>query len=364
MICFRIAALLILLPVVSVLSVPDAEAYLPPDVREFLIQELHFTEKQVAAVEMGKGLVAIMKTEKREEIALFGLIRVEAPTEFFVSKFRNIVKFESGRNVLQSGVFRSPPERSDVASLTWEPDDLEQIRKCKRNDCGVRLPQGSVLDLKAKVNWSSRNAHRQANDLLRQRMGDLVKAYQSVGDRALPVYAKNGKFIRVKDGFHLLLRNSRLLNLQVPELISYLRDYPDEKNPGAEDLFYWQKGEFGLQPVIRISHVVILKMDRDPGTSYAIASKMLYANHYLRDGLEVRLLLSDSCAGCGFYLLVINRSHVDGMTGFKGWFVRGSTVKKSVASLEKWLSKIKMRMEKDFQRRAELLVAGQFCSHS
>ena len=348
MISFRIPILLLLL--VS-LPVSPASADLPPEVRKFLFRDLQLDEKQLKRIDAGQSFVTAMHTERREEIALFGLIRIEATTEFFLSKFRNIVEFEKGPNVLQSGIFNSTPQASDVAGLTWEPDDLQQIGECKRNDCGVRLPHGSLLTLQASVNWSAKNAYDQANELLRQRMIDLVTAYQTRGDRALPVYTKDGKSIRVKDGFHLLLKNSRFLKLHLPELVSYLRNYPYEKNPNAEDLFYWQKGKFGgLQPVIRASHVVILRMEGDPGTSYAIASKMLYANHYFRDGLEVRLLLSDACAGCGFYLLVVNRSHADGMTGFKGLFVRGSAVKKSVASLEKWLRRIKSRLEMDFRR--------------
>lgn len=350
MISFRIPVLPILLLLLVSLPVSPASADLPPKVRKFLIQDLQLTEKQLKEIDAGQSFVKAMHTERRQEIALFGLIRIEATAEFFLSKFRNIVEFERGPNVLQSGIFSSPPQTSDVASLTWEPDDLQQLRECKRTGCGVRLPHGSLLKLQSSVNWSAKNANDQANELLRQRMIDLVQAYQIQGDRALPVYSKNGESIRVKDGFHLLLKNSRFVNLHVPELVSYLRNYPDEKNRNAEDLFYWQKGKFGLQPVIRVSHVVILRMEGDPGTSYAIASKMLYANHYFRDGLEVRLLLSDACAGCGFYLFVVNRSHADGMTGFKGLFVRGSTVKKSVASLEKWLTKIKVRMEKDFRR--------------
>jgi hypothetical protein len=326
----------------------QAHAELPNYIRNYLIQYVDAKQVDFKLIDSGRSFVKAMDTERREEIALIGVVKMKASAEFYVSKYRNIVEFESGPGIRQSGLFSSPPQISDVASLTWEHDDLEKLRKCKRNDCGVRLPQGSVLEVRSAVRWSSKNAHDQADALLRQKIVSLVKAYKNKGNRALPVYLDKGDPIRVSDGINTLLRNSKFLNDYLPNVISYVRNYPFEKNANAEDLFYWQKGEFGLQPVIRVSHVTIFELDNTADFQYAIASKMLYANHYFRDALEVRLLVSDSCAGCGFYLIAINRSHADGMTGFKGLFVRPKTIKKSVSALEEWLTRTKVRIEKAF----------------
>jgi len=34
-------------------------------------------------------------------------------------------------------------------------------------------------------------------------------------------------------------------------------EYPQAKLPGAEDLFYWEKIDFGQEPTIRLNHVTL-----------------------------------------------------------------------------------------------------------
>ena len=340
----------ILLSLICFFSSSPAHTELPNYIRDYLARQAGAKQSDFRTIDSGRSFVKAMDTAKREEIALLGVIKIKATPEFYISKYRNIVEFESGSAIFQSGLFSSPPRITDVASLSWESDDLKKLSNCKRNDCGIRLPQGTVMEARSAIGWGSKDAHDQADALLRQKTVDLVNTYKKEGNRALPVYLDKGAPIRVSEGTNTLLNNSRFLNQHVPFLISYVRNYPFENNPYAEDLFYWQKGEFGLQPVIRISHVTIFKLNNTADLEYAIASKMLFANHYFRDGLEVRLLVPDSCAGCGFYLIALDRSHVDGMTGLKGFFIRGTTIKRSVASLQKWLTRTKARIEKSFSK--------------
>jgi predicted DCC family thiol-disulfide oxidoreductase YuxK len=83
-------------------------------------------------------------------------------------------------------------------------------------------------------------------------------------------------------------------------------------------VFYWQETQFGLKPTIRISHLVIA-----PGQDETVvASKMLYATHYFWTALEFRTLMPDPSRGQGFWLVTINRSRSDGLSGFTGFFVR------------------------------------------
>ncbi len=206
-----------------------------------------------------------------------------------------------------------------------------------------------------KLSGLLNKALEQANDLMRRLSVEYITSYQKIGDDALTAYLKDGRLMHVKEGMHQLLLQSPYLHHYIPALVSYLRNFPREKNPDAEDLFYWQKFQFGLQPVIRFSHVVVFERENSPEKSYAIASKMLYANHYFRDGLELQSLVPDQENKTlkGFYLLVLNRSHVDGMTGFKGRLIRGPIVNKTQEALENWLAEIKLRMEKDYKESRE-----------
>ena len=50
---------------------------------------------------------------------------------------------------------------------------------------------------------------------------------------------------------------------------------------------------------------------------------MLYSSHYFWTALELRVLLSDPARGPGFWLITVNRSRSDGLSGFTGRVIRG-----------------------------------------
>jgi hypothetical protein len=104
----------------------------------------------------------------------------------------------------------------------------------------------------------------------------------------------------------------------MPDLRDYLLRYPAVTLANSTDFLYWQEASFGLKPTIRINHVVI--QDR-PGET-VIASKMLYASHYFWTALERRMLVPDPSRGKGFWLMTLNRSRSDGLSGFVGRVVR------------------------------------------
>jgi hypothetical protein len=325
---------------------------IPDELNSFLLKQIGLNKKEISSIPVGKTIVKALRTKRREEIAIFGIVEMNVPPEYFLQRFRNILEFESGNGILRNGVFSNPPQLSDVSNLTWENDDLEKIRKCSPKDCTARIPGGSVTLFHEKVDWSSDHAIQQANDLMRRLVVEYVTNYQKIGDDALTEYYKDGDVLSVKEGSRQLLQNSPYLHHYFPELASYLRNYPNENNPKAEEIFYWQKAEFGLQPVIRLNHIVILHLENSSHTNYVIASKMLFANHYFRDGLEIRSIIPalDDPASKSFYFLVLNRSHVDGMTGFKGWFIRDPVVDKSVEKLKAWLVKAKIQIENEYRK--------------
>jgi hypothetical protein len=321
------------------------------ELRNFLVMQIRLKENEMQRISVGECFVKNLSTEERDELAVFGIIYIAVPPDFFMNQFRNITKFESGKRVFASGMFSNPPQLTDVSQLSWEPDDLEEIRKCDPNGCESRIPGGSISLIQKKVDWTSPQAMEKANELMRRLVIEYVANYQRIGDDALTSYLDGERHIPVKEGLQRLLRQSPYVHHYVPELASHLYTFPRHKSESAEDFFYWQKFEFGLQPVIRINHVVIFKKENSDGMEYTIASKMLYANHYFRDGLEFRSLVPDQRDPNrkGFYLIVLNRSHADGMTGWKGFLIRNTIITKVEEALKQWLMKTKWRMETNYE---------------
>jgi len=109
----------------------------------------------------------------------------------------------------------------------------------------------------------------------------------------------------------------------------------------STDFLYWQETQFGLRPTVRISHLVI--QDRPDHT--VIASKMLYASHYFWTALELRVLLPDPARGPGFWLVTVNRSRSDGLSGFTGRVIRGRVRSEVEDGMRAALTALKARLE-------------------
>lgn len=324
---------------------------MPGAFQEFLVKKIRLTQQDMQSVFNGRQVAKLLETKTKDEIAILGIVKIHAPQELFIEQFRDIVEFERGAGVHAAALFHSPPTLDDVAALTIDADDLKEISRCKHGDCEVKLSDRAMQILREQVDWKSPQAGAQAQSLIRQAFVDYVARYQKIGDEALFVYNDKDKPQAIRDGLNTLLQNAYDLFQYDPQLAAYLRKYPQEKPPDTEDIFYWQKGEFGLKPVIRASHVVIHRNQHGSYCTYAIASKMLLATHYFRAALELKSVVPDSPTpdAKSFYLVCLNRSFVDGLTGFKGMLIRGTVKSKSRQSLEQYLAGVKNETESAYK---------------
>ena len=339
---------------VAVVFVPGLVAHpatendnLAAQLREYLEKEIRLTKAEMDSVIAGRPVAKLLKTKTKDEVAIFGIVRIDSPQELFIEKLRDIVGFESGPGVQGIGIFHSPPVLSDVAALQIDNKELKDIPNCRVGDCSLKLSDRAMQSLREQIDWRSPKAASQAQSMIRQAIVDYVGNYQKIGDEALAVYNDQDKPQAIREGLRRLLQNASHLIQYNPQLANYLEKYPQERPPDTEDIFYWQKGEFGLKPVVRASHLVIQRNQRENHITYAVASKMLIASHYFRAALEVKSVVPDSPSpdSKSFYLVCLNDSFVDGLTGFKGALIRGTVLQKSRRSLANYLASTKQKME-------------------
>ncbi|MCW5967004.1 MAG: hypothetical protein KIT57_00690 [Blastocatellales bacterium] len=318
-----------------------------PPLRAFLEKEIGLTAAETQSVIAGRPVAKLLWTKTEDEVALFGVVRIHAPQELFIQKFRNITAFEGGKGVLGIGRFHSPAVLSDVEALQIDQKDLKEIPQCRPGDCDIKLSDRAMQSLRRQIDWNSPQAATQAQPVIRRAFVDYVANYQKVGDAALAVNFDQDKPQSIREDFRRLLQHSSHLFQYEPQLANYLEKYPQARPHGTEDIFYWQKAEFGLKPVVRASHLVIHRRQQGGDLRYAIASKMLMASHYFRAALELKSLAPDgsSPGGKSFYLICINRSFVDGLTGVKGSLIRGTVKSRSRDSLERYLGGVKQKIE-------------------
>ena len=314
-----------------------------------LSQKMGFSAADLRALDAGSAVIKSLETPIREELAHAGAVYLDAPSGRFVERFRDIVRFERGPGIPQIASFGNPPTLEDLASLTLPPADLTTLRRCRPGDCDMKLSAAAMRRFRDEVDWSSPNAALQADEVARKMIFDLIRAYQMEGNAALGHYDDGDDPLPVAEHFRALLQSSDPLPVPVPELLSYLGDYPHGRLEGAEDIFYWTVVDFGLKPTIRVNHVTIYPLGGSPppsGVRHAIAIKQLYASHYFHTTLELRFLVDDDRrAASGTSLISITRSRSDGMTGFKGLFLRPIIRTRSRDAVRSYLDQVKRQVE-------------------
>jgi len=319
-------------------------------VDDLLSQKMRFSAADLRALDAGSAVIKTLGTPIREELAYVAAVYLDAPSGRFVERFRDIVQFERGPGIPQIARFHSPPGLEDLRSLTLPPTDVATLHRCRPGDCDVKLSAAAMRRFRDEVDWSSPNAARQADEVAREMIFDLVRAYQTEGNAALGHYEDGDEPLPVAEQFRALLANSDPLPVPVPELLAYLDDYPHGRLEGAEDIFYWTVVDFGLKPTIRVNHVTIYPLGGSPppsGVRHAIAIKQLYASHYFHTTLELRFLIDDDRrAGRGTSLISITRSRNDGMTGFKGLFLRPIIRTRSRDAVRSYLDQVKRQVER------------------
>ncbi len=311
--------------------------------REFLERRLEIDEKEWNAIQAGKSVVKIRKGGDASETRLMGVVRIEGSPEELVERYRDIVTFESGTDVLQIGRFGEPPRVEDLASLTFDAEDIEDVRKCRPGDCAIKM-SAATMDAFGAIDWDDAKAVEKANQLARTMIVDFLESYHSGGNQALGVLHDKKKPLLVRRQFEAMMEDPDL-PVYFPELVRFLLDYPASTLPGSEQIFYWSKVEFGLKPVIRLNHVVLWQPhDADP-VKYILASKMLYTTHYFNTGVELKFLAQEPEFPETYYLVIANRSRSDGLTGFTGSLLGGKIRGEARDGLESYLRSVKSNLE-------------------
>ncbi|MGH9323260.1 MAG: hypothetical protein ACRD21_05500 [Vicinamibacteria bacterium] len=316
---------------------------LATSLRDYLRQR-EFSEKDLRAVERGQAVVKLLDAEDDSETQLLGVVKIQGAPEEFLSRYRGIVSFEKGAGILQIGLLSDPPAVDDLAALTIDPVDVEDLKECRPGDCGIKLSAEAIQTFQ-RIDWEAEGAVSTAEALAREMLVDFLRAYQEGGNAALGTLHDKDEPLEVGQAFAAMIESPEF-PAYFPDLYSYLNDYPAAKIPGAEELFYWSKVDFGLKPMIRLNHVVIYEPSGRPDVRYAVASKMLYSSHYFNTGVEMKFLTVTRESSNSYYLVANNQSRSDGFSGLTGFFAGRKIRGKARGALESYLASVKRNLER------------------
>jgi hypothetical protein len=322
---------------------------MPPEMREALASEFRFSPSDLTRAEKGNAVAKMVSTGKPDDVRMAGVVLVHVSSADFIRAFRDIERFESGKEVLRTGRFSFPPKVADFAGYHLPDLNKAELFACRPGNCAYKIPAQAMEDLRTKIDWNAPDANARAEAMIQQLAIERLLDYQRRGDPALAVYYDTRAPYSVAEGLHSLIGSEARLWSRFPDLLRYATDYPKDEPPDTDNLFYWQEAAFGLKHVVRLQHVIINKVPRvSEEPHYAIISKMLFATHYFRAAIEFNYVypVRTDAGAPAVYFIAAQRSYVDGLTGARGAIVRRIAESRSPASLAANLDLARQRLEK------------------
>ena len=341
----RSCVLTVLLAGAAISAAPASDVQ--PELRDLLSREFKFAPSDIADLEKGKAVTRGLNATALGEVAAVGAIRVRASREMFVDRYRDIVQFKRGADVMQIGRFSDPPTLDDLKTLTVLKQDAD-MRTCRVGNCDIRVPADVIARFQREIDWKARDADARAATLFKQVLFDNVRAYVSGGPGRILEYDDDKRPVRPVDDFNGLLAASPYVGQLAPGLPEHLRGFPAARLPGAEDLIYWSKEKFGFTPFITVTQATIVPAT---ATSVVIASRDVYSSRYFDASLTVTIAsdaVNSSGASRAFYLVYVNRSRANALKGTLSGLRRSIVERRAKISLDENLRSVKLRLERNF----------------
>ena len=329
----------------AMLEVAPRAATMPPDLEQFLLQVAKFSPAERAALETGTVIGKVEPGGSDTEIVTVAAVKIRATPEQVARYYGQMITYVDGEITKAFGKFSNPPVATDVKDLSLDPDDVAQLKACKRGNCDLRV--GTAIDtLRSSVNWSAPDSVGQVNALVRQAVVGYVGAYVKSGDAALVTYDDRSEPVSLKQQWQSILAGSPYFQQYSPALREYLEQYPRQTLPGATNVLYWVKEDYtGLKPVISIVHSVIYAAPDHP-ERIVVVQKQLYASHYYDGSLAVASIVGTSEGTApATYLIYGNRSRGDLLKGGFGGLKRKVARDQAKKSAEQTLGTIKSVLE-------------------
>jgi hypothetical protein len=333
-----------LLFAVSVVGPKGRSAPRVLDVRSLVRSVANFTDAEWAAVENGAPVAKVLETDARE-VAIVGAVRIAAPRERLVARLRDVDHLKRSAVVLDVGRFRRPPAASDLLNAPFEDYSLD-LRDCRPGDCRVRLTSADIENFHRAIDWRMSDWRTHAATVWREVLARHAATYSELGRKGLPVYVNKADPLNVASELSVLVGSFAFVAQYSPEFYAYLKEFGPVRPAGTEETLYWSKEDFGIRPVLRISHQIL-----SPGTGgrspVLVATNQVYADHYLDAALGVTLAVEilDGSAARSFYMVAVNRARTRSLSGILRRMVRGAVQSRSREAMRKILSAAKTGLE-------------------
>lgn len=299
----------------------------PAALAQFLGQSIGLEAAQVALVERGDAVVKVLGTPSTRDVAIFGIITVDASRDSYVRRLRDFRQSLRTPARTRFGIFSDPASAADVQAVTLDRDDAQDLKKCEAGKCDFKLPATEMQRIRNRIDWSNGDQQVQVTAYARQRLVEYANDYRARGDAAMVVYDDRGN-VRASDAFADLLAQSPYVYKYAPSLVSYLSAYPRAKLDGVSDALFWSETAAPrMRRTLTVTHLAVYSPPELPGTTLA-AAKQIYANHYFEAAFDLTTIVDrpKGDGSSGVYLIVLRRFRFDNLPSGGLLNIRGKVV--------------------------------------
>jgi hypothetical protein len=320
--------------------------------RSLLAEQTGFSETEFAALDASEIVVKPLPSDNKRETAVFGVVRIKDLREVTLAELRESLSQTGSDARKQGSKFSSPPIAGDLDAFEISDKDLKDLNNCKIYDCDLNLPAEWIKSIQQNAPWDN----SRATELIREFVLERLAAYQENGNRSLGKYNNRRTAVDVAAEYRELQNSAVLIKELFPDVNAYIAEYPEAALPGGEDEFSWAIIEFGLKPVLTLSHAINYSRTDDAGPQHVLAVKQLYANHYLDASLAFTFLLRTTAEdGARTYLIFTDRSRSDALGGLLGSMARGVVETESAERVRNVLKNAELRLIAATRRETEPL---------
>jgi hypothetical protein len=299
----------------------------PAPLAQFLGQSIGLDAAQLDMVERGEAVVKVLETQNKRDVAVFGIITANSSRDAYVRHVRDFRQSLRSPARTRLGIFSNPVSAADVQSVTLDPDDVEDLKKCQPGKCDFKLPATEMQRIRERIAQANSDRDASVAAYARQRLLDYAADYRARGDAAMVVYDDRGN-VRASDAFADLLAQSPYVYQYAPSLARYLSEYPRAKLDGVSDVLFWSETAAPrMRRTLTVSHLAVYSPPELPGTTLATA-KQIYANHYFEAAFDVTTIVDRPRAdgSSGMYLIVLRRFRFDNLPSGGLLNIRGKVI--------------------------------------
>jgi len=342
-----VRALISLLTIVLVAQATSAQGR--ADLQNILHEKAALNEMDFGKLQRGEPVVTRLPPNHRQEVSVYGLVRVQTPAEVFLESFRDSIAAKNNRAILEIGRFGSVPTIDDLKTLTMESRDIEDLKNCVVANCELKLSARMIEQFQTSVDWQATDYADQATHLYRQMLLDYVRDYMQRGDAALIEYNDKPTAASLFEGERALMASLPGFFNEVPQNGAW---FSGQGWSPVENAIVWSKIKLGLKPVLAINHIVIFKSDQESGPQVVVLSKQIYANHYFDASIALTGLATNPTGN--HYLFYENHSLADGLRGLFTGIKRKLIEREAVDGLKGVLRETRARLDSRALNQGEM----------